>query len=427
MNITKAQVLALAVKRYMQGNREDPKETFIRLFSKDNLDSSMYRYFIELCKDIDNGKKIDLLEKISKNIEKEKEEKLIKETTQEYFKQNKSDSLKTRWQDVFTIIESKMIVGGNRKSSISDKRYRVATIFSLANSDYLEDISVFNAAEIKMKLVTMPKRNQANRKDIVSVETVQSYILAVNQVFEVAIEEGLIDYNPFKNLKVHKTKQQLKENYSNKYRPFSSIELKKIFNPKTYPSINEKDKFYIPLIALLQGMRLNEICQLKVNDIKKMSRTKYYISINEDVKHDQRTKNNTSNRDIPIHPLLIDLGFLDWIKERKQKDRNGRLFKSCVKDNRGYYSRDASKNFGNMLNRLGITDSTKVFHSFRHTFRVNCANAKISTELSNALGGWSGKTVGENYANEFSLRDKLKALKQIKVPELKALIKHVKL
>ncbi len=72
---------------------------------------------------------------------------------------------------------------------------------------------------------------------------------------------------------------------------------------------------------------------------------------------------------------------------------------------------------------LIIKDKTKVFHSFRHNLRTLCANCNFSTELSNALGGWSSKCVGESYANKFEFRNLYKAMKQINIPELNALLK----
>ena len=69
-----------------------------------------------------------------------------------------------------------------------------------------------------------------------------------------------------------------------------------------------------------------------------------------------------------------------------------------------------------------IVDKTKVFHSFRHNFRINCAKHKFSSELSNSLGGWSSKCVGESYANKFEYKDLWRAIKQIDVPELRLLI-----
>ena len=428
MQIKQSQVLALAAKRYMQTNREDAVEMFVQMFSDSNLCSDMFKYFKCMCDEMDNSTNIELLDKLVININKEKERMLINEATEEYFKQNKLDDDKTNWKDIFKIIEAHMVAADARPASINDKKKKLERIFKLNKSEYLEDISVFNAAVIVDKLNTIKnKRNtKVNKSNTIGYKTMQTYIITANQLYETAMKEGLIDYNPFKNINFKKSKQQIKESANKCYKPFNSTELKTIFNPKTYFDFNNKDYFYIPLISLLQGMRLNEICQLNVNDIKKHGKDRYFFSIKEDKENNKRTKNNSSNREIPVHCALIDLGFLDWIKQRKKTDRNGKLFKRCYIDSRGYHSRKISKAFNDYLKKLGIKNNTKVFHSFRHCFRVNCANAKISTEMSNALGGWSCKTVGEKYANEFSYNDKMKALKQIKIPELKNLMEFVK-
>lgn len=71
---------------------------------------------------------------------------------------------------------------------------------------------------------------------------------------------------------------------------------------------------------------------------------------------------------------------------------------------------------------LKIKTKNKVFHSFRHNFRINCANHKYSSEISNALGGWMGRNVGECYANNFEFKDLYKAIKNLEIPELNCLI-----
>ena len=50
---------------------------------------------------------------------------------------------------------------------------------------------------------------------------------------------------------------------------FTDEELLKIFNPETYPNkLKDKTRFLISLWALYSGARLNEICQLRFEDIK---------------------------------------------------------------------------------------------------------------------------------------------------------------
>ena len=69
-------------------------------------------------------------------------------------------------------------------------------------------------------------------------------------------------------------------------------------------------RYWIPLIGIYTGMRLNEICQLYVDDVKYLNRIWYFRLTNE--RSDQSLKNKQSKRLVPIHPKLIELGFIDF-------------------------------------------------------------------------------------------------------------------
>ena len=58
-----------------------------------------------------------------------------------------------------------------------------------------------------------------------------------------------------------------------------------------------------------------------------------------------------------------------------------------------------------------------MFHSFRHTFKRMCRDAKIGEELHDALTGHSGGGVGRGYGAGFGLKPLAGALASIDVPE----------
>jgi hypothetical protein len=76
-----------------------------------------------------------------------------------------------------------------------------------------------------------------------------------------------------------------------------------------------------------------------------------------------------------------------------------------------------SKWFGRYLrSTCGITDATKVFHSFRHTFKRMTRDASISEEMHDALTGHSGGGVGRSYGKGFSLKPLAGALDKTTSP-----------
>ena len=59
--------------------------------------------------------------------------------------------------------------------------------------------------------------------------------------------------------------------------------------------------FWIPLIGLYTGMRLEEIAQIYVSDVRK-AKGVWCIDVNED-KPDKHVK--TGARLVPLHPVLV--------------------------------------------------------------------------------------------------------------------------
>lgn len=77
-----------------------------------------------------------------------------------------------------------------------------------------------------------------------------------------------------------------------------------------------------------------------------------------------------------------------------------------------------SKWFGRYLrSTCGIADASKVFHSFRHTFKRMTRDAGLSEEMHDALTGHSNsRSVGRDYGRGFSLKPLAAAMDAVKAP-----------
>lgn len=144
-------------------------------------------------------------------------------------------------------------------------------------------------------------------------------------------------------------------------------ELQRIFDNLKWDK-DHPDRLWVPLIGLLQGMRLNEICQLHVDDVCLDGVPS--ISINDDA--GKQVKNADSYRRIPVHPKLIELGFLDYVRTVKARSHSQLFW--ILKPHRGAYGHYTGKWF-QTFNRKHVTaDPKKVFHSLRHGFIDYLAN-----------------------------------------------------
>ncbi len=172
-----------------------------------------------------------------------------------------------------------------------------------------------------------------------SNNVIHKYIIRVNQYFDYMYKLDYIVKIDFKIPNIDPTGKK-RQNYTNE-------EIQKISD---LLKNDTKENQFITSIATYQGMRLKEITQLKREDIIEIGDI-YCISIN--INDDKTTKTDASIRTIPIHPKLIELGFLDFVKSK-----NDNLFDI---DNRSFstYFRRTYKN---------LINENKTFYCLRHNF-----------------------------------------------------------
>jgi integrase len=264
--------------------------------------------------------------------------------------------------------------------------------------------------------------------------TANKYMQFVTALFGYAVREGLIERSPASALKIKAAPHQ----QARRKRTFTSEELKVIFSAPLYtgcindeagyampgPRRPKRGRFWVPLIALWTGMRLAECCQLEASDIIQVEGI-WVI----DVGGSRRIKTKAAKRDMPIHPELMKIGFLNHVAGVKNAG-GGRLFpelESSAAEGRG---NPFQKWFPRFLKSVGILvreDADAVtaggrkakFHSFRHGFRDAMRRARISRELVNVLGGWSGGSgESENYGDGLTIQDLNEAIASLSFPGL---------
>lgn len=242
-----------------------------------------------------------------------------------------------------------------------------------------------------------------------------------------AEQEGLISRNPAKGLRIPDPVRR-----RDKRRPFSTAQLQRIFSAPIYtgceddeqgyarpgPNHPRRARFWIPLIALTSGMRLNEICQLDTSDVLLLDGVPC-LNVREGVGGEadtKRVKTAASERIVPVHRLLRDAGFLAYVEARRSAG-DPKLFPELRAGSTGYRSKPFSQWFARFLIGRNATAPLTCFHSFRHCFRDALRASGVSRELSLALGGWTqpGATseIADIYGNGFPPRMLADALDKV--------------
>lgn len=250
----------------------------------------------------------------------------------------------------------------------------------------------------------------------ISSLTVNNLLSKVHTVFSYALKRQWISINPASDLKDSKPKKSLKID-----RSYSDGELKNLFEVLQYDEKNPS-RYWMPLIALYNSFRSNEICQLYISDIVKVGGF-HCFDINENNKAvtKKRVKNHASCRIVPIHPTLINAGFLEYVQKRKQdlKSKNGLLFPDVTYSEKAGHAKSTGRWFNYTLKPKFISaDNTtqRGVHSLRHSFGRYAKNrAKMNPNAERVLMGHAsdkGAEIHDGYTVEEVqfLYDELKKL-----------------
>lgn len=160
--------------------------------------------------------------------------------------------------------------------------------------------------------------------------------------------------------------------------------------------------YWGPLIALLcGGPRVNEVSQLYLADFGVTPSGTPYVDFQEGAE-DQKLKNQPSKRRVPLHPLLLSLGLLNWVEALRAIGYT-RLFPELKRDAERGYGKSASKWFTrHMASRGFARDGSLTFHSFRHTF-VNALPEDTPERVRKQL---TGHTRGKDSHDTVYRKDK---------------------
>jgi integrase len=153
-----------------------------------------------------------------------------------------------------------------------------------------------------------------------------------------------------------------------KYKSFTHDELQRIFAPARLNALRHPADVWGILLSLFTGARPNEIFQLTLADVRTVEGVKV-LDIQDDTEGNS-LKNEPSRRLVPIHPTLIQLGFMDYCADvRALPDATNltRLFPFLNKYEQGFAD-VPSQRFTELLRAMKIhITRVKTLYSFRHT------------------------------------------------------------
>lgn len=300
---------------------------------------------------------------------------------------------------------------------------RTITYFERVVSTFKEYTGISDGTQIKKSHIVLYKDKLLESGT--TTVTTNTYLSNLSTLLNYGVTNAILEHNHAQGFKV-----QVDDKDKIVRVTYALNELSALFNSAVYTE-NYRPKagggeaaYWLPLVALFSGARLTELCQLHKKEIYQEA---YYdrqgaehqcwvIAFTEETEG-HKLKNEKSIRRIPVHPTLIELGFIEFV----QQSPGPRVFHELTPAMAyGSISANWSKWYGRYLKRIGIKKPGLDYHSFRHTFKFYARMHSISINEQNALLGHSGGTVGETYGGSvYPLAPLVEAMSKYHVPHLR--------
>jgi len=249
-----------------------------------------------------------------------------------------------------------------------------------------------------------------------SSASVERYLEALSSMFAWADRNQILTDNPAERIN-DKTKKTTRAQDDRSQ--FDKTDLDKIFSVFWFQTgAGERNKqgrfhqfrphfYWLPLLGLYTGARLNELSQLYIDDVRTTESGVLYLDFNLDgadkvdadavaFAPDKSLKTVNSKRIVAVHPHLIELGLPGYVKALSDAGYS-RLFPELKRDAIKGYGKPAGNWFNERFlgKQLGIPrDGKRTFHSFRHTFITALSELEVPPDIQAQLAGHSrGNTI----------------------------------
>lgn len=163
-------------------------------------------------------------------------------------------------------------------------------------------------------------------------------------------------------------------------------------------------KRWAPILCAFTGARIAEITQLRKQDI----RLEGDIAVLR-ITPDAGTVKAGGYRDVPLHPQILELGFLDFVKASADAPLfyPARQGKDAVAG-----ARTVAGRVSQWLQKLDVVpDGVSPNHGWRHRFKTVGREEGVSDRVIDAIQGHAGRTSGDTYG-DVTLKTKHQAILQ---------------
>lgn len=176
------------------------------------------------------------------------------------------------------------------------------------------------------------------------------------------------------------------------------------------------EKYWLPLMGLYHGNRLEEFAQLIRSDVRSEDGIAYFDINDEGLK---QIKNQQSKRRVPIHPALLAIGFMEYVQSAAP-GTGDRLFPKLMPGGAdSKLGHSFSKWWTRYRREIGLYEPALDYHSFRHGVTTKLFAAEVSEVFVDELTGHEGKGTSRSvYTKEMPLTKLFDAICKVEWPEV---------
>ncbi|WP_207064039.1 site-specific integrase [Motiliproteus sp. SC1-56] len=305
----------------------------------------------------------------------------------------------------------------NDASTRQNRLYRLDQIVSHLGADTpWSQLTRQDAKRYRQHLITCYEAHLNDSADCEQLQsrTAEAYFQLFKSLVEFAWAEGYHTRDIARHLLLSLPKS------SNAYPSFEASDIHQILHsylytnteiPGHHPQAYISAYFWLPLLGPYTGARLNELCQLRVEDVRCLGGI-WYLSITEDdpqanKERQKSLKTEASRRSVPLHAAILNAGFLEFLAERRAADgEHGQLFEDLTWDPKNKFGKKAGRWYNEkFLKKIGLaTPERKCFHSNRHTVTQHLYSEHDEPDEKIAcIVGHEGKTTTSKYGKDINL------------------------
>lgn len=235
----------------------------------------------------------------------------------------------------------------------------------------------------------------------VSAPTIRNKLRALSAVLSHGVRLGLLAENPVIAGGIGRAAAKAAGSRgagSRRRKDYTKEELRSIFTSPIFTEVDwsapradfGRAWYWMPLLMYYTGARREELAQLAVRDVltREGIPCLSILAMPDDDDADRGVKTEGSRRMIPLHPDLVERGFLEYAQS---VPAGGQLFPKLKPSPAGFYGANFGKRWAAYLRDVvGLDTSVSPSHGFRHTFKTLCREVGIPEDVHDAITGHAG-------------------------------------